>query len=203
MLLNAQNTQSDIDLVIYDRKIFNEIRAITGRLIADNHLQDLSLSDWEASYHRRGCDISLEDYIWHEQRKLNKAIINGRKFDLGLVTDKSKQTISYKKRGHAKLTATVIDDEQSFDYPAVFKIDHPEIAEIVCYTATYVGQAFIGEIVEAEGLLEQTDVGPQRLLVGSSREAAGEFIKVVNCRVKPVQHLHGAGERSDLPDNKY
>ncbi len=182
LLLNAQNAQSDIDLVIYDRKTFNEIRAITGQLIADNHLQDLSLNDWEASYHRRGCDFSLEDYIWHEQRKLNKAIINGRKFDLSLVTDKSKQLVSSKKRGHVKLTATIIDAEQGFDYPAIFKIDHPEISEIVCYTATYVGQAFTGEIVEAAGLLEQTDTGEQRLLVGSTREATGEYIKVVKCR---------------------
>lgn len=178
LLIGAQKAQSDIDLVIYNRKTFMQIRSVTKNLIAADSVQALSISDWQDSYHRRSCEISLDDYIWHEQRKVNKALINGRKFDLGLLTVAAQSSIAYKKQGRVKFTAMVTGDEQSFDYPAVFQIDHPQIAEIVCYTATYVGQALTGEAIEAAGLLEQSAQGQQRLIVGSSREAKGEYIKV-------------------------
>lgn len=178
LLLGAHNTQSDIDLVVYNRQTFNQLRSITEQLIAADRLQVLSTNDWQSCYQRRSCEISLEDYIWHEQRKLNKAMINGRKFDLGLVTVNTEPPRSYKKIGFKKCTATVTDDQRSFDYPAIFQIDCPDIAEIVCYTATYFGQAFTGETVEVAGLVEQSQ-GRQRLIVGSSREAGGEYIKVI------------------------
>ena len=179
LLIGAQNAQSDIDLVIYNRNTFRQIRSVTRKLIANHRLQSLSISDWQDSYSRRHCEISLDDYIWHEQRKYNKALVNGRKFDLGLLTVTTQSSTAYKKQGRVKVNAIVTGDEQSFDYPAVFQINHPEIAEIVCYTATYVGQAFTGETIEVVGLLEQAVQGQQRLIIGSSREAEGEYLIVV------------------------
>ncbi|MEY3107605.1 MAG: hypothetical protein RIT35_1783, partial [Pseudomonadota bacterium] len=46
-------------------------------------------------------------------------------------------------------------------------------------SATYTGQAVKGETVEVSGLVEQTKEGLKRIVVGSSREAPGEYIKVV------------------------
>ena len=74
----------------------------------------------------------------------------------------------------------ITDDSLAFDYPAEFKIDHDEISAVVCFTATYTGQALNGETVEVSGLLEQTEQGDKRIVVGSSREADGEYIKVVH-----------------------
>ena len=50
----------------------------------------------------------------------------------------------------------VIDDTHGFDYPAEFKIDHEQFDSVVCFTATYTGQAIKGEIVEVSGIVEQT-----------------------------------------------
>jgi hypothetical protein len=73
----------------------------------------------------------------------------------------------------------VIDDARGFDYPAEFKIDHQQISSIVSFTATYTGQAVSGERVEVSGMLEQSGQGVKRIVVGSSREAHGEYIKVI------------------------
>jgi hypothetical protein len=79
------------------------------------------------------------------------------------------------------LQCKVIDDAHAFDYPAEFKIDHPQISSIVSFTATYTGQAVTGEMIEVAGVLEQSEHGVKRIVVGSSREALGEYIKVIHC----------------------
>ena len=45
--------------------------------------------------------------------------------------------------------------------------------------ATYTGQAVSGEVVEASGVLELGPADQQRLVIGTSREAQGEYLKVV------------------------
>ncbi|MFT5396355.1 MAG: putative nucleotidyltransferase, partial [Gammaproteobacteria bacterium] len=57
--------------------------------------------------------------------------------------------------------------------------DHKTISEVVSYTATYVGQVQKGEKIEAAGYVEQGSDGKNRILVGTSREAAGEYIRLV------------------------
>ncbi|TRW96969.1 hypothetical protein [Candidatus Methylobacter oryzae] len=182
LLVGVQNPASDIDLVCYGRDIFHQCRAITRKLIKSGALQDLNDRDWQQSYDRRSCELSYDDYVWHERRKYNKAVINGRKFDLNFIDDRaSLEAISYQKRGPITLQCKVIDDFHAFDYPAEFKIDHRQIASIVSFTATYTGQAVRGETVEVAGVLEQSEQGLKRIVVGSSREAHGEYIKVVEC----------------------
>lgn len=179
LLIGAQNARSDLDLVAYDRNLFHRARNITRDLIERNLLQNLSAADWEDSYRRRSCHLDLSDYVWHESRKYNKAVINGRKFDLSYVGGGDDGDECFVKRGRIRLQCRVLDAERGFDYPAVFKIAHPEIVEVVSFTATYTGQAVAGEMIEVSGFLEQSEGGAQRIVVGSSREAGDEYIKVV------------------------
>ena len=180
ILVGVQKQSSDIDLICYGRAVFHQCRAITRKLIEQGQLQELNDKDWQQSYQRRSCELSYADYVWHERRKTNKAVINGRKFDLsfidGLVRSES---ISYQKCGVITLQCKVVDDTHAFDYPAVFKIDHEYFDAIVSFTATYTGQAVKGETVEVSGIVEQTQQGVKRIVVGSSREAHGEYIKVI------------------------
>jgi predicted nucleotidyltransferase len=181
VLIGVQNPDSDIDLVCYGREVFHQCRAITRELIEQGHLQNLNDRDWQQSYQRRSCDLSFDDYVWHERRKGNKAVINGRKFDLNFIDCcTSPAAAVYQKCGAVSLQCRVIDDTRAFDYPAEFKIDHEEIGSIVSFTATYTGQAVSGEMVEVSGVLEQSEQGVQRIVVGSSREAHGEYIKVIS-----------------------
>jgi len=181
ILISAQNNQSDIDLVFYSRISFNKAREVIKRLIKEGICSELSNSDWLDSYDRRSCDLTFDEYVWHEKRKFNKALINHRKFDLSFVSqDKQCSSVSYKKLHFVKLQVEVSEDFLGFDYPAEFAINHAEIQSIVCYTATYTGQAFKGEQIEVAGQLEVSSEGIQRIVVGSSREATGEYIKVSN-----------------------
>jgi uncharacterized protein len=180
LLIGVQQQSSDIDLVCYGRAVFHQCRAITRELIAQEKLQELNDKDWQESYQRRSCELSFADYVWHERRKTNKAVINGRKFDLNFIDElKRSEVTSYQKCGAIKLQCKVIDDTHAFDYPAEFKIDHEQFDAIVSFTATYTGQAIKGETVEVSGIVEQTQRGVKRIVVGSSREAQGEYIKVI------------------------
>ncbi len=180
ILVGVQKQSSDIDLVCYGRTVFQQCRAITRKLIEQGQLQELNDNDWQQSYDRRSCDLNFADYVWHERRKTNKAVINGRKFDLNFIDElKSSEATSYQKCGAIKLQCKVIDDTYAFDYPAEFKTDHEQFGSIVSFTATYTGQAIKGETVEVSGMVEQTQQGVKRIVVGSSREAHGEYIKVI------------------------
>jgi len=180
LLVGVQNQSSDIDLVCYGRSVFHQCRAIARELIEQGQLQELNDQDWQQSYQRRSCDLSFAEYVWHEQRKTNKAVINRRKFDLNFIDDlKRSEATSYQKCGAIKLQCKIIDDTHAFDYPAEFKIEHEQFDAIVSFTATYTGQAIQGETVEVSGIVEQTPEGVKRIVVGSSREAHGEYIKVI------------------------
>jgi uncharacterized protein len=182
ILLGAQQQSSDIDVVMYDRESFHKARTITATLINTQHLSQLNEKDWQEAYARRACSLSLQDYVWHERRKFNKALIQGRKFDLNFVYEKANnKSMMYHKLGNITVQCKIIEDCYSFDYPALYKIDHDTINSVVCFIATYTGQAVNGETVEIAGLLEQAEDGAKRIVVGSSREAAGEYIKVIQC----------------------
>ncbi|MEI8236451.1 MAG: hypothetical protein WCG11_04695 [Methylococcaceae bacterium] len=179
LLISQQNANSDIDLVCYDLAVFTQCRTALRALLAQHTLTDLSETDWQASYERRDCDLDFDSYVWHERRKFNKALINGRKFDLSLVEPQPISAISYRKRGAITLSVHVTDDARAFCYPAEFQLAHPHIQSVVCFTATYTGQAMVGETIEIAGMLEEDEHGNQRIVVGSSREAQGEYIKVI------------------------
>ena len=180
LLVGMQNHGSDIDLVCYDRATFHQARNIVQALIAKDRCQTLNDEDWLSAYQRRACDFALDDYIWHEQRKYNKAIFNQRKFDLSLLSGAPVENERrFQKLGFVQIQADVTDDHYGFDYPAEFAINHPEIDSVVSFTATYVGQAKVGEQIAVAGQLEEDDRGRKRIVVGSNREAIGEYIRVL------------------------
>jgi predicted nucleotidyltransferase len=78
--------------------------------------------------------------------------------------------------GIETIEATVTNADFSFDSPAIYKIDHPEIDYVLSYTHTYAGQALAGERIEARGVVEV--IGKmKRLVVGTTREPRGEWIR--------------------------
>ena len=180
LLLGAQNPDSDIDLVVYGRDQFHAARAVLRQGLQDGLWRDLNDAEWRETYRRRGTALSFDEFVWHERRKANKAVFDGTKFDLAQVDpDMRREEAVWRKRGPRLLEATVLDDMASFDYPARYRIDHPDIPEICVHTHTYVGQARRGERIEASGFVEQAESGMSRLSIGSSREAPGEYLRVV------------------------
>ena len=180
LLLDAHTEGSDIDLVVYDRTAFARVRQAIREATASGDFEALDEGLWQDAFERRGCSLSLEEYIWHERRKNNKLVIGGTKVDVSLVTPGDPaRSGRWRKVAWTGIGAEVTDDRAGFDYPARFAIRHPEVSEVVSYTNTFTGQARTGETMQACGWLERSESGVLRLVVGSSREAPGEFIKVV------------------------
>ena len=181
ILLGAEADDSDIDVVCYGRTTFAAARAALAGALTDGRLVALSSDDWRVAWQRRAPDLSLNEYMRHELRKGTKALLEGTRIDLSLLQDPDEgasEVGPFRKLSRLQLISDVTDATAAFDYPARLGIDHPEIPEIVIYTATYFGQALVGETVEASGWLEEDGLGRRRLLVGTSRGAKGEWVRV-------------------------
>ncbi len=183
LLVGAHTLRSDLDLVCYGARVFDQARDAVRRLTADGRLQDLSRELWYATWRRRNCALDFPTWLWHERRKHTKGAIDGTKFDLILaeetVVDDPRP---WRKQGRRILRATVVDAGAAFATPARYRLDHPEIPEVLCFTATYLGQARRGETVEISGQVEVSPAGERRMIVGASREAPGEYIRVIGAR---------------------
>lgn len=184
MLIGQQKKGSDIDLVVYGRQAFHQTRDAVKQAVASGLIDELDLSLMKDNFNRRGGDLSFDDFAWHESRKFNKAAIDGTKFDIGMVClpdELEHDHHHYIKQGVSTVKAVVLDDHRAFDFPARYLIDNEMTPEVVSFTHTYVGQAIAGETIEVSGAVEcDSASGQRRLVVGSTREAIGEYIKV--CR---------------------
>ncbi len=180
LLIGRQTSTSDIDVVVYGSDYFFQALARVRELKKTGLLADLDEPAWKDAYSRRGCELSFEEYLWHERRKGNMGLIDGTKFDLALIVEDAieEPPIDWHKAGPATIKTKVLDDSRSFEQPARYLIEHADIGEILSFTQTYTGQARMGETIQAAGQVEISD-GRKRLVVGSSREALGEFIRVI------------------------
>jgi predicted nucleotidyltransferase len=181
MLLGLHSPSSDIDLVVYGPWWWRA-RDSLARAKEEGTIQDLDLETWRRIYSKRNPELGFDEFVLHERRKGNRGMIEGTYFDLLFARDYSQ--ISQPPSpgevlGRSRIRAPVLDAAFAFDSPAVYRLDHPEVTELLCYSHTYAGQAWPGETVEAEGVLEKTPQG-RRLVVGTTREAKGEWIRSVS-----------------------
>jgi predicted nucleotidyltransferase len=178
MLVGLHCPSSDIDFVVYGPWWW-KARDIISRAKWDGRIQELDRAMWQRIYAKRRPEISFDEFVLQERRKGNRGMIEGTYFDLLFTRDWSQIGAAPphgKPLVRRKIVASVTDAEFAFDSPAIFKLDHEEIKEIFCYSHTYAGQALPGETIEAAGVVEETAEGC-RLVVGTTREARGEWIK--------------------------
>ena len=165
-------------MVVYGRHWFTA-QALVRQGILDGKVEGLSADMWRKVYDKRKPEIPYDQFVLHEQRKWNRGQIEGTYFDI-LYTRSydelhsaplSKGTVI----GKQMIEAKVIDASLSFDNPAIYSIEHESVSRVLSFTHTYSGQALKGEIIEAQGVVEQH--GNERwLIVGTTREARGEYI---------------------------
>jgi hypothetical protein len=179
LLPGLQNEGSDIDFVVYGEQWFVARDAIAKAKSEDEPIEDIDLNMWKRIYNKRIPEISFEEFMVHEKRKGNRGMVEGTYFDLLFVRDWEQikePTLRGEDIGTMKIEAKVTNADLAFDAPSVYKVDHDEIDHVLSYTHTYAGQALAGETIEAQGVVEQ--VGEiKRLVVGTSREPKGEWIR--------------------------
>ncbi|KUK30870.1 DNA polymerase subunit beta [Methermicoccus shengliensis] len=180
LLSGLASEHSDIDFVAYGREWWLA-RQCLAELSEGGPIRRVDEPMWRKIYEKRKPELSYREFVLHEKRKLNRGMVQGTYFDLLYVRDErgmAEYTPPRRTRrlGMRTLTAEVIEDRYAFDAPAIYEVDHPDVRRVVCYTHTYAGQAFKGEVLEARGMLEKTSEGLQ-LVVGTTREASGEWIR--------------------------
>lgn len=192
-LCGLENRHSDIDMVVYGRS-FAHARDVLRYAMEKGWVSRISDSMWDAIYRKRNPEISFEEFILHEKRKWNRGQLGSVYFDI-LYTRPyrgRKQPSSGRGTicGTRTIEATVIDASLSFDHPAVYTVDHEEFQKVLSFSHTYTGQALAGEVIQARGICEEH--GSERwLIVGTTREARGEFIRSLSLIEKK-----GAGKKS-------
>jgi hypothetical protein len=179
VLPGLQNEGSDIDFVVYGKEWFTARDAIKNAKLAGGPIEDIDGNMWKKIYNKRIPEISFEEFVLHEKRKGNRGMVEGTYFDLLFVRDWEQITAPASRGediGRIKIEARVTNADLAFDSPSVYKIEHEEIDHVLSYTHTYAGQALAGEVIEASGMMEEVG-GLRRLVVGTSREPKGEWIR--------------------------
>lgn len=176
-LCDLATPSSDIDFIVYGKSFFDAIEVL-NRAVHDGELSDIDPDLWKQIYNKRVPEISFDEFLKHEMRKGNRGMIAERYFDLLYVDDAENHTRYERGRviGRRRIEATVTDASHAFDSPAVFVVEHEEVDEVLSFTHTYVGQVLEGEVMEAQGVLEEWN-GIRRLVIGTTREARGEWIR--------------------------
>jgi len=179
--LNSDN--SDLDFVLYGRPNFNIAREVIEAAEEEGILVGITDTVWRRIYNKRQPELSYNSFVAHEQRKKNRGAIGDTYLDILYTRDREEikqlDMRNYEiceRVGYATITAEVKDVSFSFDNPAIYEIEHPEISKVLSFTHTYVGQALAGEKIEARGVIERTK-HESRLVVGTTRDAKGEWIR--------------------------
>ena len=179
LLCGLENQESDIDLVVYGQEWFRARHNLI-RAIGNGTLEGLSEDMWRRVYEKRKPSFGFEEFLIHEKRKWNRGQISGTYFDL--LYTRSYEDLGGVNFGRGRvigrrtILGVVEDSTHAFDSPAFYRIRHDEISAVLSFTHTYSGQAFSGELIEASGVCE-VHGDELWLIVGTSREAPGEYIR--------------------------
>ncbi len=189
ILAGLHSNSSDMDFVIYGAEEHARARKKLKEIFLSGDAREPSREEWLKAYKKRfpsEAELSFDEFIFYESRKYHKGVLDGRIFDLLMVHGQEVrpepwENLKFRRLSKSKICAKVVDASLAFDYPAVYKIScsNSKIREVVSFTHTYAGQAFEGEQIVAKGYLEEViHKGYLRLVVGTTREARGEYIKL-------------------------
>lgn len=194
---------SDIDFVVYGLKNHRRAMEAFGELKDDPSWPLMGLDEelLRRVYSKRIVDdtLSFREFCWYEMRKNNRGRVDGTLFDILAARDWSEidghwGDTTYEPHGTITIECTVTDALEAFDNPSRYLVEDVnviegpavEIGEVVSFTHTYAGQAREGERIVARGKLERFTGKSEgyRVVVGTTREAMNEFIKLKDLRLE-------------------
>ncbi|PVX24294.1 MAG: hypothetical protein CW691_08050 [Candidatus Bathyarchaeum sp.] len=189
ILVNLQDESSDIDLVVYGSKAGYKVQETMKQIFEDKKslIKAYDRKGLEELYDFRSKDtnVSLEDFVRTDSRKISHGTFMGKHFFIRFVKDQHEITekygnIIYKPEGNSKIKATVVDDSEALFTPCCYPLADVKILdgtkaepikEIVSFRGRFCEHAKSGESVIAEGKLERVQQKGKddyfRLLLGS------------------------------------
>jgi len=189
LLCGLENEGSDIDLVAYGQTFFSA-RKLLKVAIKNGRIGSITDATWDYIYRKRNPELSKDEFLMHEKRKWNRGQIDTVYFDI-LYTRPYQALnpiplVKGKVCGTITIQAQVTDASLAFDSPAVYLVNHEEITRVLSFSHTYSGQALTGELIEARGVCEEHN-SEKWLIVGTTREARGEYIRSISLLEGNVQ----------------
>jgi predicted nucleotidyltransferase len=188
VLVGLAGSISDIDIIIYGCERSQRIRKVFATLLReDNDFKAYGEEKLRKLHESRHGEtgIFFEDYARCEARKDFQGCFKGTDFFVRYVKDvhevnEEYGSISYRALGHSRLKATVTSDDDAIFTPCTYQIKDTHISttdamppkEIVSFRGQFCEQARVGEIVVAQGKVEQLSERNRtwnRLLLGSTR----------------------------------
>jgi predicted nucleotidyltransferase len=189
ILVRLHEPSSDIDLIVYGSKTGYKV-AETMKLMFENNDNPVKAYDLDGlkelfDFRSKDTNVSFEDFVRTDSRKVSHGKFMGKHFFIRFVKDLNEiseqyGSIIYKPEGNARIKATVADDSEALFTPCSYKLanvqvlDGPKIEhleEIVSFRGRFCEQARNGEAVIAEGKLERVKQEGKdahfRLLLGS------------------------------------
>ena len=189
LLCGLENEGSDIDLVVYGRTFFSA-RKLLKVAMKKGLIGSITDDTWDFIYRKRNPELTKDEFLVHEKRKWNRGQIDAVYFDILYTRPYSALNpfplVKGKICGTITIQAEVTDASLAFDSPAVYMVNHDEIRRVLSFSHTYSGQALAGELIEARGVCEEHN-GEKWLIVGTTREARGEYIRSISLLEGNVQ----------------
>jgi predicted nucleotidyltransferase len=189
ILVNLHESSSDIDLIVYGSETGYRVQAAMKELLEDENspfeAYDLDGLRELFDFRSKDTNVSFEDFVRTDSRKISHGKFRGKHFFIRFVKDLdeiSEQygSIIYTPEGNARIKATVVDDSESLFTPCSYKLANVEILEgakvepieeIVSFRGRFCEHARSGEVVVAEGKVERVHQEGKddhfRLLLGS------------------------------------
>ena len=168
---------SDIDLIIYGTKCSKDFQYQLRELFnKNNHLRMYNLEEYKTHYEWRvgGSDISFDQFLKTEKRKLHQGKFHNRDFFIRYIKSPSDWKGDYyqyqfKNLGRISLIAEILDVEDSIFTPCSYKINclqiikkqngsiknQDKIHEVVSFRGRFCEQAKQGEKFLIDGKLEK------------------------------------------------
>jgi predicted nucleotidyltransferase len=189
ILVNLHEQSSDIDLIVYGTETGYKVAQTMKQLFEDkdNPIKAYDLDGLRELFDFRSKDtnVSFEDFVRTDSRKVSHGKFMGKHFFIRFVKDLNEiseqyGSIIYKPEGNATIKATVADDSESLFTPCTYKLANVEVLEgttaepveeIVSFRGRFCEHARSGEAVIAEGKVERVQQQGKRdhfrLLLGS------------------------------------
>ena len=189
ILIGLHDADSDLDLIVYGTEAGYKVQKTMEKLLKDRNspfeAYDIKGLKELFDFRSKDTDVSFEDFVRTDSRKISHGKFRGKHFFIRFVKDQNEITeqygsIIYKPEGNSKIKATVVDASQSLFTPCSYKLANVQIMEgpqvepieeIVSFRGRFCEHAKNGENVIAEGKLERVKQQGKddhfRLLLGS------------------------------------
>lgn len=191
VLIDLHKPSSDLDIMVYGAKAATDaFHALQGIVKPGGALQPYTVDELRTLYEFRSRDtqVSFEEFVQTERRKLMQGRFGGRDYFLRFVKnweelDETYGDRSFQPVGQARVKAKILDAKEAILTPCVYKVStievlrgaqDLEVSEIASYRGRFCEHALEGETVVAQGKVEKVLLrkGGEyvRLLLGGSRE---------------------------------